>query len=220
MSTVTLEWVTPNGEATLARIARVSNVAGQLNPKFVRLLSYLIRNKHWSPFEMVGMCVCIDTVRDVSHQLIRHRSFRWQEFSGRYADNTDIGELLLRPARMQDTENRQNSLPCTDSSTRVEWIARMRNAAQLAQETYDWGIQNGIAKEVARAVLPEGMTQTRVYMHGTVRDFLHYCLVRCDPSTQLEHREVAEGIRDIIAVEFPNTHAALVAVQNGEAHGN
>lgn len=212
-SSVAIEWVTPNGEATLARIARVSNVAGQHNPKFVRLLNYLIRNKHWSPFEMVGMCVCIDTVRDVSHQIIRHRSFRFQEFSGRYAENFNLGELLIRPARMQDTKNRQNSLPCDNQSLRAEWLVRCKAVAELAEATFRWGIDQGVAKEVARSVLPEGMAQTRVYMHGTLRDFLHYVQVRCTPETQKEHREVAEQIDTLISIAFPHAHAALHFVE-------
>jgi len=190
-------------EDFIAYTARVSNPGNQMNLQTSeKLLKYLIRNKHWSPFEMVSVTMQIDTTRDIARQILRHRSFSFQEFSQRYADPTkDLG-FVFREARNQDTKNRQNSIETDDKQLSENWQA-MQNVVRIATlDAYNWAINNGIAKEQARAVLPEGLTVSRLYMSGTLRSWIHYCDLRCEAGTQKEHREVAESARRELVNHF------------------
>nr|MBF0684281.1 FAD-dependent thymidylate synthase [Pseudomonas sp.] len=190
----------------IAYCARVSNPANQGNTATApKLLRYLLDNKHVSPLEMAHMVLEIETTRDIARQILRHRSFSFQEWSGRYSEMPD--EPVLREARMQDTKNRQNSLPCNDDDLQEAWENTQAEVMGLAVDRYQWALRKGVAKEVARAVLPEGMTQSRLYMSGTVRSFLHYVEVRTDPSTQKEHREVAQACAAILYEQFPELQA-------------
>lgn len=202
MTQVSLVWVTPEAEALVARMARVSNPANQNNPASApKLLKYLIDNKHWSPFEMVNMCVEIKTTRDIARQIIRHRSFSFQEFSQRYAVATDFE---ISEARLQDLKNRQNSLETEDRQLAYWWEGAQRRVLQEAKFMYESALAKGIAKEQARKLLPEGMTQSSMYMNGTLRSWMHYVDIRCDKSTQKEHRDVAEQVRGIMIEQFPS----------------
>ena len=202
MSQVSLVWVTPQAEELVARMARVSNPANQNNPASApKLLKYLIDNKHWSPFEMVNMCVEIKTTRDIARQILRHRSFSFQEFSQRYA--VAQGFEMCEP-RLQDEKNRQNSLETDDRQLAYWWEGAQRRVLQEAQFMYESALAKGIAKEQARKLLPEGMTQSSMYMNGTLRSWMHYVDIRCDKATQKEHREVAEKIRGIMIDQFPS----------------
>jgi len=202
MTQVSLVWVTPEAEALVARMARVSNPANQNNPASApKLLKYLIDNKHWSPFEMVNMCVEITTTRDIARQILRHRSFSFQEFSQRYA----VAEhFTMSEARLQDVKNRQNSLETEDRYLAYWWEGAQRRVLQEAQFMYESALAKGIAKETARKLLPEGMTESRMYMNGTLRSWMHYVDIRCDRATQKEHREVAEQVRGIMIEQFPS----------------
>lgn len=202
MSKVKLIWTTPNGEALVAQMARVSNPANQNNVETApKLLKYLAANKHWSPFEMVSACVEIETTRDIAHQIVRHRSFSFQEFSQRYAEATNF---QIRETRLQDPKNRQSSLLNEDRELDDMWKKAQQDLVDHATKVYKWALSEGIAKEVARAVLPEGNTYTRLYMTGTLRSWLHYLDVRLDPSTQKEHREIAEAIKVALQPHYPN----------------
>lgn len=202
MSKVKLIWATPNGEDLVAYMARVSNPANQNNKETsAKLLQYLVRNKHWSPFEMVSACVEIETTRDIGRQILRHRSFAFQEFSQRYAE---VNQFETGECRLQDTKNRQNSLLNEDRELADVWEKGQQRLIQDSTELYQWALNNGIAKEVARKVLPEGLTGSRMYMTGTLRSWIHYLQVRLDPSTQKEHREVAEKILVALQKDFPN----------------
>jgi len=202
MSQVSLVWVTPQAEELVARMARVSNQANQNNPASApKLLKYLIDNKHWSPFEMVNMCVEIKTTRDIARQILRHRSFSFQEFSQRYAVAQGFE---MSEARLQDQKNRQNSLETDDRQLAYWWEGAQRRVLQEAQFMYESALAKGIAKEQARKLLPEGMTQSNMYMNGTLRSWMHYVDIRCDKATQKEHREVAEQIRGIMVEQFPS----------------
>jgi len=210
MSDVKLVWATPDAEKYLAYMARVSNPAAKVGDPFKRLLGYLIRKKHWSPFDMVNFCVEIDNCpRDVTRQILRHSSMKFQEFSGRYA----AYEKLLEPreARMQDKDNRQNSLPCEDESLRYWWDKAQKNVSNAVMVIYEEALKNGIAKEVARAILPEGLVPSKLHINGTVRSWIHYFEVRCDPATQKEHRELAEQIRELFYETFPELKEILNA---------
>ena len=188
----------------VAFCARVSNPTNQANTETnERLLRYLIRNQHWSPFEMVSVCLEIETTRDIGRQILRHRSFSFQEFSQRYAA-VDSTELEQREARAQDKANRQNSVPIESGSVlEEEWFLKQAGVAAAANHAYTWALQAGIAKEVARAVLPEGMTQSRLYMNGSLRSWIHYIQLRSANGTQKEHREVALACAAAIAPIFP-----------------
>lgn len=200
MTKVTELWITPNALDVIAYCARVSNPSNQANKKTApKLLSYLKKHKHWSPFEMASMCVEIETTRDIAHQIVRHRSFSFQEFSQRYANVDDLGSAVTyREARMQDPDNRQNSVRAEDGPLHAEWRVKQENTYEAAKTAYKWAIDNGIAKEQARAVLPEGMTDTRLYMSGTIRSWIHYVELRESNGTQKEHMEVALQVRDIL----------------------
>ncbi len=199
-----------SAEDMVVHMARVSNPKTQaFNSDPARLIRYLIKNQHWSPFEMVNVVMEINTTRDIARQILRHRSFSFQEFSQRYADpTTDLG-FELREARLQDTKNRQNSIETEDKELQAEWKIKQINLIAESKAAYDWAIENGIAKEQARVVLPEGNTQSRMYMNGTLRSWIHYCELRRANGTQKEHMEVAEDCWKIIAECFPNVVAAL-----------
>lgn len=198
---LTVEEMSPKD--LIAFCARVSNPTNQMNRETSdRLIKYLMRHKHWSPFEMVNVCMEIESTRDIIRQILRHRSFHFQEFSQRYADPTEHLGFELREARLQDPKNRQNSIELNTEGEDVtliqEWYARQGKVIDAAREAYNWAIENGIAKEVARAVMPEGNTESRIYMNGTVRSWLHYIMVRTDPSTQKEHREIAAACAKVL----------------------
>ena len=201
-SNVKLVWVTPEAEKQIAYMARVSNPANQNNnASATKLLKYLINNKHWSPFEMVNVCMEIETTRDIARQILRHRSFSFQEFSQRYA--VSEGFIQTSQVRLQDEKNRQNSLYTDDLSLQYWWEGVQRRITDEAKFLYSAALDKGVAKEVARKLLPEGLTMSRMYMNGTLRSWLHYIDIRCDSATQKEHRDVAEQCRDIIFAEFP-----------------
>jgi thymidylate synthase (FAD) len=188
----------------IAFCARVSNPANQFNTGTSdKLIKYLINNKHWSPLEMVSVCLEIETTRDIARQMLRHRSFSFQEFSQRYADPTKDLDFVLREARLQDTKNRQNSITTEDLQLQTFWQQQQLRVIDAAKEAYTWAIDNGIAKEQARAVLPEGNTVSRLYMNGTLRSWIHYIELRAENGTQKEHREIAVQCGRVIAEVFP-----------------
>ena len=194
----------------VAYVARVSNPSNQMNSATApKLLKYLAKHKHWSPFEMVDIVMEIETTRDIARQILRHRSFSYQEFSQRYADPTkDLG-FATREARLQDQKNRQNSIETENLNLQLKWHEMQTEVALGCEKVYKWAIENGIAKEQARAVLPEGLTQSRMYMKGSLRSWIHYCQVRMDPSTQKEHREIAEMAWNEIVKLFPSLEGIL-----------
>ena len=188
----------------VAFCARVSNPSNQNNNETSqKLIKYLISNKHWSPLEMVTACIEIETTRDIARQILRHRSFSFQEFSQRYADPTKDLSFVFKEARLQDNKNRQNSIETNNESLKSEWINKQQKLIDLSLETYKWAIDNGIAKEQARAVLPEGNTVSRMYMNGTLRSWVHYIELRSSNGTQKEHMEIAKSIAKIISDIFP-----------------
>lgn len=188
----------------IAFVARVSNPSNQTNTDTAdKLIAYLINHKHWSPLEMVDVTMEIETTRDIARQILRHRSFSFQEFSQRYADPTKL-QFEFREARLQDKKNRQNSITVEDVKLQENWEAMQRFALAAATDAYRWALENGIAKEVARCVLPEGMTPTRMYMKGSIRSWIHYLEVRAteEGGTQKEHREIAQAIGNVIHSYF------------------
>ena len=209
MSNVKLMWATPEADKMIAFMARVSNPDNQDNEEFQRLLQYLMKHNHYSPFEMASMCVQIDTTRDISRQILRHRSFSFQEFSQRYEDAGKLGDMVERECRLQDTTNRQSSLECDDSDLAQEWNREQDKLHQHAIMAYQWALGQGIAKEQARALLPEGLTPTRMYMTGTIRSWIHYIQVRADSTTQKEHRVIAEQVLQVLREAAPVTAAAF-----------
>ena len=202
-----------NVQELIAYCARVSNPANQLNTETSeKLIKYLIKHAHWSPLEMVSACIEIETTRDIARQILRHRSFSFQEFSQRYADPTaELDEAFtLRQARLQDTKNRQNSIETDDTLLAIEWERAQKRVLFAVKQEYQWAIKNGIAKEQARAVLPEGLTISRLYMNGTLRSWIHFIELRSANGTQKEHQEVALACAEVIAKIFPMA-ADLVA---------
>jgi thymidylate synthase (FAD) len=188
----------------IAFCARVSNPSNQNNTETSeKLIKYLIKHQHWSPLEMVSACLEIETTRDIARQILRHRSFSFQEFSQRYADPTKDLSFVLREARLQDTKNRQNSVENTNLALAAWWEERQKRVIEEAKNAYEWAIQNGIAKEQARAVLPEGLTVSRLYMNGTLRSWIHFIELRSANGTQKEHQEVARECAKVIAEVFP-----------------
>lgn len=188
----------------VAFCARVSNPNNQTNMETAeKLISYLIKHKHWSPFEMVNVCLEIETTRDIARQILRHRSFTFQEFSQRYADPTKDLSFTFREARLQDIKNRQNSIETDDALLSNAWIEAQGEVISAAERAYKWAIDNGIAKEVARAVLPEGLTMSRMYVNGTLRSWIHFIETRSHISTQKEHREIAVACANVISEIFP-----------------
>ena len=194
-----------DAQGLIAYCARVSNPSNQMNSETSeKLIRYLIKHAHWSPLEMVSACLEINTTRDIAHQIVRHRSFSFQEFSQRYADPREFGDsFVLREARLQDPKNRQNSIDNVDPRLEGEWRMRQQDVIDKAKEHYNWAIENGIAKEQARAVLPEGNTKTRLYMNGTLRSWVHYIELRGANGTQKEHMEIAHACAKVIAEIFP-----------------
>ena len=195
-------------ESFIAYVARVSNPANQNNVETSeRLLKYLVKNKHWSPFEMVHIVMEINTTRDIARQILRHRSFSFQEFSQRYAEVQEMSEP--REARLQDTKNRQNSIETQDEDLNDTWNKMQKIVQESSQMAYAWAIQAGIAKEVARSVLPEGLTMSRMYMSGSLRSWIHYCELRMANGTQKEHRLIAEQCWNVIVEQFPSLKNVL-----------
>jgi thymidylate synthase (FAD) len=188
----------------IAYTARVSNPSNQDNTETSeRLLRYLIREKHWSPFEMVSACLEVTTTRDIARQLLRHRSFSFQEFSQRYADPTKDLQFKMKDARLQDTKNRQNSLDVNDPNLQLNWYKQQAEVVNAAKKSYEWAIENGIAKEQARAVLPEGIMESRLYVNGTIRSWIHYIDLRSGHGTQKEHIELARACATALEPIFP-----------------
>lgn len=193
-----------DAQELVAFCARVSNPSNQFNMETAdKLIRYLTKHAHWSPLEMVSACLEIETTRDIARQILRHRSFSFQEFSQRYADPTKDLDFVLRDARLQDTKNRQNSVETDDAKLKTEWARRQQAVIDLVKENYAWAIENGIAKEQARAILPEGNTVSRMYMNGTIRSWIHYIQLRAGNGTQLEHMEIARACAKVIAEIFP-----------------
>ena len=194
-----------NIQDAIAYCARVSNPSNQANTKTTpKLLEYLIAHKHWSPFEMASATIEVNTTRDIARQLLRHRSFSFQEFSQRYADVNSLGDAFeLREARMQDPKNRQNSIACDSVETQAWWDAQQKFIIEHVQRIYDEALERGIAKEQARAILPEGNTKSRLYVNGTIRSWIHYCELRSANGTQLEHMELAHAIAAAIGAVYP-----------------
>ncbi len=188
----------------IAYCARVSNPSNQTNTETSeKLIQYLAKHQHWSPFDMVSACIEIETTRDIARQILRHRSFSFQEFSQRYADPTKELDFVLRDARMQDTSNRQNSIETDNTALQTMWEEQQRFIIASAKSAYDWAIVNGIAKEQARAVLPEGLTVSRLYMNGTIRSWIHYIELRSANGTQKEQMEIAKQCAVELAKIFP-----------------
>jgi thymidylate synthase (FAD) len=194
-----------DAQELIAFCARVSNPSNQMNKETSeKLIKYLIKHAHWSPLEMVSACLEIDTTRDIAHQIVRHRSFSFQEFSQRYANPEDMGDMFeMSEARLQDEKNRQNSIETEDVQLKTHWEQQQRRIIDLSKEVYDWALANGIAKEQARKVLPEGLTKTRLYMNGTLRSWVHYIELRGANGTQKEHMEIAQACAKVIAKIFP-----------------
>ena len=194
-----------NIQDLIAYCARVSNPSNQLNTKTTKkLLEYLIKHKHWSPFEMASACVEVETTRDIARQFLRHRSFSFQEFSQRYADiNSFDSSFVIREARLQDQKNRQNSIINNNKKLSLEWEAKQTKVIKEAKAAYDWAIKNGIAKEQARCVLPEGNTASKLYVNGTIRSWIHYIELRTANGTQQEHIELAAACAEAISKIFP-----------------
>lgn len=201
--TVSLVWATPNAEELITYMARVSAPKNQTNMDTApRLLRYLITHKHWSPYEMAGMCVEINTTRAISPQILRHRSFSFQEFSQRYADTGELGSSIVPHLRRQDTKNRQNSIDDLDPEHISAFYRRISQLFEDAEHLYREMVSSGVAKECARSVLPLA-APTKLYMNGTLRSWIHYLQLRCDNGTQLEHRLIANEIKEIFCHEFP-----------------
>jgi thymidylate synthase (FAD) len=205
----TCEWGLTDVQELVAFCARVSNPANQLNSDTSeRLIRYLIKHQHWSPLEMVSACIEITTTRDIARQILRHRSFSFQEFSQRYADPTQDLNFVLREARLQDVTNRQNSVPISgltlkEQNLKEQWEWKQKDVIASAEHAYEWAVANGIAKEQARAVLPEGLIESRLYMNGTLRSWIHYCDLRSAHGTQKEHMDIAKAIAKVISTVFP-----------------
>lgn len=200
---VHLIWITPDAEKLIVEMARVSNPeSAAKGGNEARLINYLREHSHWSPFEMASACFGIETTRDIARQILRHRSFSFQEFSQRYAEADGFAEP--RECRLQDTKNRQGSLPNDDQLLADFWYREQKQVIKRAEKAYSWAIKRGIAKEVARSVLPEGLTASRLYMAGTFRSWIHYLDLRTDEGTQKEHQEIAGEIGKILAEHAPS----------------
>jgi len=207
--TVELVHHTPKGDDLVAYMARVSNPDNQNNTKTsARLIKYLIEHQHWSPFEMVNMCVEINTTRSIASQILRHRSFSFQEFSQRYADASQLGSSVMPELRLQDRKNRQNSIEVSEEDLFLK--DRIRYLYRHSEEVYKALLEAGVAKECARDVLPLG-TPTRLYMNGTLRSWIHYCQLRCANGTQKEHKVIADQAKQLIAICYPQVYAAVWA---------
>ena len=207
--TAKLVWATPEADRMTAEIARVSNPDNQKNPNIEGLLKYMMREGHVSPFEMANACIEVTTTRDIGRQILRHRSFQFQEFSGRYQSYDKLPDAPMRECRLQDTKNRQNSITTTDTQLAEQWAASQRELLNRAKLVYEWALQNGIAKEQARSLLPEGLTTSRLYINGNLRSWIHYLQSRLHESTQKEHREIAVQILEILRGVVPVTMGAF-----------
>ena len=208
MHSANLVWITPDAEALVGKIARVSNPNNEDNPEVEKLIKYLIKHRHWSPFEMVSMCVEIHTTRAIAAQILRHRSFSFQEFSQRYAIPTDTFATVLPDLRRQDTKNRQNSIDDLEAETKDYYQQRIDDHFREAVTLYESLLHSGVAKECARSVLPLN-TVTRLYMSGTIRSWLHYVDLRADNGTQREHMQIAASVGEILASEVPTIARAM-----------
>lgn len=217
---VKLQWATPNIDAQIAYQARVSNPDNQSNPQIAGLLNYCMREGHVSPFEMANVCLEVNTTRDIARQILRHRSFSFQEFSQRYQDASKLGHSVVRECRLQDTKNRQNSLECDDLAVEVSWARAQAFVWNAARSAYQNALLNGIAKEQARALLPEGLTPSRLYMNGTMRSWVHYLSQRLHPSTQKEHRQIAEQVLQVLRGVAPITIEAFFPSESPSANGS
>ena len=208
-STAPVDTGLDNLQELIAFCAKVSNPNNQINKETSeKLIKYLIKHQHWSPLEMVSACLEIETTRDIAHQIVRHRSFAFQEFSQRYANPEEMGDqFVTRECRLQDTKNRQNSVDTEDPYLMERWEEEQLKVIMQAEKAYNWAIDNGIAKEQARVVLPEGLTKTRLYMNGTLRSWVHYIELRSAHGTQKEHMEIAKECAKVIAEIFPLAHS-------------
>lgn len=209
MNKATLVWATPEIDKHLAYIARVSNPANQNNPDVEKLFSYMMKEGHTSPFEMANVCVEIETTRDIARQILRHRSFSFQEFSQRYQSISSLADVPTRECRMQDKKNRQNSLNTATDTLKILWDEVQAEHIKRSKTIYEWALESGIAKEQARVVLPEGLTASKMYMNGNMRSWIFYLKARLDASTQKEHRDVAQTIHDILFNVAPKTMEAF-----------
>ena len=203
MSMASLIWITPDAERMVAHIARVSNPANQDNPDYEKLVRYLVEHKHWSPLEMANACIEVNTTRDISRQILRHSALRPQEFSQRYAAVDALPPAELRECRIQDTANRQNSFDVGPGPLADRWEILQHEVYDAAVERYKEALSLGIAKEQARALLPEGLTPTRLYLNANLRGWIHYLQVRTGPETQKEHRAIAQQIAEVLRAEIP-----------------
>lgn len=206
-----LQWATPDIDQQILFMARVSNPDNQRSEN-TRLIAYLMEHGHVSPFEMANVCIEIETTRDIGRQILRHRSFSFQEFSQRYQDAGKLGTIVNRECRLQDTKNRQNSLECTDDKLRMEWESLQHRVERTAVNAYRQALDLGIAKEQARALLPEGLTMSRMYMNGNMRSWIFYLKQRLDPTTQKEHRELAMQVLQVLRGVAPITMDAFFTV--------
>ena len=221
MQQVKLMWATPDTDEKIAYIARVSNPKNQANQNITGLLQYMIKHGHVSPFEMANVCLEITTTRDIARQILRHRSFSFQEFSQRYADVNSLGKLERRECRLQDTKNRQNSLAVdltVDKQRQLayQWEVLQDTLIKKTTEVYEWALEQGMAKEQARAILPEGLTPSRMYMNGTLRSWIFYLQQRLDVTTQKEHREIAQLVLQELRQVAPITVNAFFPETNPE----
>ena len=213
MTTAKLIWATPDADKHIGYCARVSNPNNQDNPNVAGLLSYCARNAHWSVFEMASVCIEVSTTRDIARQLLRHRSFSFQEFSQRYADVAHLGEFAIRECRMQDNKNRQNSLQTDDAALNQWWKDAQQKVTDEVEALYSLALHKGIAKEQARALLPEGLTPSKLYVNGTMRSWITFLQARLDPSTQKEHRLVAQDVLAVLRDVAPVTVGAFFPLE-------
>jgi len=214
MTTAKLIWATPDADKHIGYCARVSNPGNQDNPNVAGLLSYCAKNAHWSVFEMASACIEVSTTRDIARQILRHRSFSFQEFSQRYADATQLGSFVLRECRMQDTKNRQNSLATDDEDMNEWWKITQQSMAIITEDFYNKALGKGIAKEQARALLPEGLTPSKLYVNGTMRSWITFLQARLDVATQKEHRLVAQDVLAVLRDVAPVTVGAFFPEQS------
>lgn len=211
--TANLIWATPEADKFIGYCARVSNPNNQDNPNIAGLLNYCAKNHHWSVFEMASACIEVSTTRDIARQILRHRSFSFQEFSQRYADVASLGDWASRECRMQDTKNRQNSLETEDETLNQWWQDAQRKVTEEVEVLYSLALHKGIAKEQARALLPEGLTPSKLYVNGTMRSWITFLQARLDPSTQKEHRLVAQDVLSVLRGVAPVTVSAFFGEQ-------
>jgi thymidylate synthase (FAD) len=213
MTTAKLIWATPDADKHIGYCARVSNPNNQDNPNVAGLLNYCAKNAHWSVFEMASVCIEVSTTRDIARQILRHRSFSFQEFSQRYADVAYLGDWAVRECRLQDTKNRQNSLQTDDEALDQWWKDAQQDVTDVAEALYSLALHKGIAKEQARALLPEGLTPSKLYVNGTMRSWITFLQARLDVATQKEHRLVAQDVLAVLRDVAPVTMSAFFKEQ-------